>query len=127
MQTTIFFKSEKHRARFLAGIQQLGKVYDGLVDPEYGAVIYLLAGSGDTWEKAQDYISPHSLGLDRMLEEVHLSGGHAILVQLAGNLFNGNLDINPVEFMRLDEPNFQLALGALLMRRRNWPLESFRK
>lgn len=52
-----------------------------------------------------------------MLEEVDLSGGYTVLMQLTGNLFNSQTHIEPVELMRLDESNFRLALNAIQIRR----------
>jgi hypothetical protein len=35
----MFFKSDAHKARFLAAVQQQGKIYQGKIDEEYGAKV----------------------------------------------------------------------------------------
>jgi hypothetical protein len=52
-----------------------------------------------------------------MLEEIDLSGGESVLVQVAGNLFNGRTHIDPLELMRLDHANFEVTIRALCLRR----------
>lgn len=52
-----------------------------------------------------------------MLQEQDFSEGYSVLVMLAGNLFNGEVHIDPLEFLRLDDENFRVALTAIQLRR----------
>ncbi len=123
----IFFKSEAHRARFLTAIKQFGKVYDGKVDPEYGAAFYVLTSDESTWNQAKGYVSSHGINFDNLLQEVDLGGsGYTALIKLAGNLFNdGYTAANPVDLMGLDNQNFEVALNAFRVRRKNWLTSQF--
>jgi hypothetical protein len=96
---------------------RLGKIYGGKLDPEYSAALYLLTAYLGLWQKVSGYVSRTGLDIEGMLEELDLCGGHTVLVQWAGNLFNGLQHIDPLELMRLDESNFHLALASLKLRR----------
>ncbi|HLZ64349.1 MAG TPA: hypothetical protein VKR06_46055 [Ktedonosporobacter sp.] len=113
----IHFTSPEHKALFVAVMQQIGKVYAGKFDPEYGAALYVLTAKLSTWEKAESYVSRHGIDFEGLLAEVDFSGGYQVLVQWAGNLFNSQQHIDPIELLRLDERNFELALAALKIRR----------
>ncbi len=125
MAKTIFFKSEEHEQRFLAAIQQIGKVYAGKLDPEYSAALYILTSDTGTWQKAREYVSRDGIDIQAMLEEVDFSSGYVVLVKLAGHLFNNQQHLDPLEFLRLDERNFHLALTALILRRSSFHMNDF--
>src|SRR2546430_15759127 len=99
----MFFKSAEHKQRFLTAIQQTGKIYNGKLDEEYAAAMYILTADTHTWSNAQSYVDREGIDLEAMLKEVHFSHGYEVLIKLAGNLFNSHLHIDPVEFMILDE------------------------
>ncbi len=124
---SIFFTSEEHRHRFVEMIQQLSKAYHGKYDPEYASALYILTADLWTWQAISDYVSRDGIDIEAILENIHLSSGYTTLIKLAGNLFNGNQDINPVEFLRLDESNFLLAINALLVRRHGFAVEQSRQ
>lgn len=123
---SLFFTSDAHKARFLSAMQEIGKIYEGKLDQEYGAALYILTSSGSTWEKAQGYVSRRGIDIEDLLKEVDWSGGYSVLIKLAGNLFNANEHIDPVEFMRLDDRNFLVALTALQVRRRSLPVDDLK-
>jgi hypothetical protein len=116
-ELSILFKSPAHKARLFDAMRELGKVYDGKLDAEYASCLYILAADLSTWGKASDYISRDGIDIASMLEDVDFSGGYSVLILLAGNLFNEQQNINPIELLRLDETNFQIALCALNIRR----------
>jgi hypothetical protein len=116
----IFFKSAQHKERFVATMQRLGKIDDGKFDPEYAAAIYILTADLSTSQKSSEYMSCHGIDLDTLLEEVHFSGGYGVLIELAGNLFNGQRHIDPLEFLRLDCGNFNIAITSLIVRRNGY-------
>lgn len=123
----IFYKSEAHKARFLATVQQLGKVYNGKLDQEYGAALYVLTSSHSTWEKASNYTSHNGIDFETMLKEVDFSGGYSVLIQWAANLFNEHIaHCDPIELMRLDDSNFMVALNALQLRRVSLPIDDLK-
>lgn len=119
-----FFKSAEHRTRFVEVMQRLGKVYHGKFDPEYASALYILTADLSTWRKASDYIDRNGIDIEAMLEEVHLSGGYAVLIRLAGNLFNNQQRLDPLELLRLDESNFLIALTALTLRRYSFHIDA---
>jgi len=123
----ILFTSEAHKARFLTAIQEIGKVYAGRMDPEYGAALYILTSSSGTWEKSNSYVSRYRIDFEEMFNEVDFSGGYSVLIKLASNLFNGNTHIDPLEFLRLDDHNFDLALNAIKIRRYGLKVDDFKE
>ncbi len=125
MSNGIFFTSAGHQQRLFAAMQQIGKIDAGKLDPEYAAALYLLTAHTGTWQKAQKYVSRHGIDLQTLLDEVHFSRGYLVLIKLAGNLFNNHQHLDPLEFLRLDEHNFLLALTALIVRRAGLQIADF--
>lgn len=112
------FVSDEHRERFAQAIQSIGKIWEsGRIDPEYGAALYIFTSSASTWERASGYVSSTGILVEKLLKQVDFGGAYTVLIELAGNLFNGNIHVDPVEFMRLDENNFQIVLHAIRLRR----------
>ncbi|MBO0777260.1 MAG: hypothetical protein J2P37_00330 [Ktedonobacteraceae bacterium] len=121
MSEGITFKSTDHQQRFFDAMQQIEKIDSGRLDPEYGAAIYVLTADLATWYKAQGYIKRDGILFEEMLQNQDWSGGYRVLIQWAANLFNEHAaSCNPVELMRLDESNFEVALAALKIRRYSW-------
>lgn len=118
--TTDVFVSEDHRTRFLETIQRLGKIHNGACDPEYASALYILCAHAGTWQKVSSYVDHFGIDFKTLLEEVDFSHGYGVLIRLAWHLFNGNIHIDPLEFLRLDHGNFRLALNALQLRRYGW-------
>lgn len=115
---TITFKGKGHQARFLAAVQTIGKVYEGQIDPEYGAALFVLTSTLHTWQQAHDYVTCHGIRFDEIVDACHWSEGYRVLLRWAANLFNPDADhCDPVELMRLDEGNFAIAVSALHIRR----------
>lgn len=114
----IFFStSPEHRQRFLAAIQQIGKVYGGRIDQEYGAALYILTSDSGMWNLASSYVNRDGISFETIRKKGGYSGGESVLMLLAGNLFNSRQHIDPVEFMRLDDEGFRIAITALYIRR----------
>lgn len=118
----IYFKSENHKLRYLGTMRQLNKQND----QEYASAIFLLTANQGTWDKARGYVSRVGIDVEGMLEGEDFSGGHAVLVNLAGNLFNGNQHIDPLELMRLDDANFTTAVTAIQIRRNGLRLDDLK-
>lgn len=121
--STLFFTSPEHKARFLSAMHALGKVYDGKLDPEYGAALYILTSSAATWQRASGYVDRDGIDFEVLLAEVDFSGAYSQLIRLAGNLFNDRTACSPVELYRLDDRNFAVAMTAFQIRRRALPLD----
>ena len=113
----LFFTSVRHLECFLSVMRRIGKIDGGKLDPEYAAACYVLTSGLGLWQKASDYVSRGGIDFEAMLEDRDFSGGASVLVKLASNLFNSNAHIDPIEFLRLDEINFKVALVALQVRR----------
>lgn len=121
----MFYKSPDHQHRLITIIEQINKHDNGRIDPEYGAALYILTADPGTWKKAQEYVSASGINFSQMLEEMDFSGGYLVLIQWAANLFNSfAAHIDPVELMRLDDTNFELAISALRVRRGGLTLKS---
>ena len=101
----IFFKSPQHKERFVATMQRLGKINNGTFDPEYAAAVYILTADLSTAEKSSEYMSCRGVHIDTLLEDIDFSGGYCVLIELAGNLFNGHRHV--------DRLNFSGSMGAL--------------
>jgi hypothetical protein len=125
MPQDYFFTSPEHQQRLLAIMQQCHKIYEGRLDPEYAAAFYLLTADAESWQQARRYVRRYGIDIDALLTEVPLSSGEEVLIKLAGNLFNNQQHLDPLEFLRLDDWNFQLALTALILRRSRLPLADF--
>jgi hypothetical protein len=117
------FKSEEHKTRFLEAMQSIGKIYDGKLDQEYGAALYLLTSHPSVWNKTRPYVFGDGIDFELILEEVVLSGGEWVVIKWAGNLFGQDQHIDPTELMRLDRDNFEAAINALRLRRDPMRLE----
>jgi len=114
---TGIFLTPDHKRLFEEVMTWLGKIYDGKFDAEYSAAVFILTADAITWDQAESYVSRTGIRFDDLLKEEDFSGGYKVLIKLAGNLFNGNQDVNPVEFMCLDNNNFKVALSAIMVRR----------
>jgi hypothetical protein len=118
MTNSIFFKGSEHKQRFVEAMQRIGgKIYQGKFDPEYATAVYVLTADLSTWRKAGDYVARTGIDFESLLEEMDFSGSYQVLIKWAGNLFNEQQHLDPIETLRLDENNFQVALSALLIRR----------
>lgn len=113
----IFFTSTEHRQRFLAALQNQGRGFAGALDPEYTAAFYILTAHLSTWQKASDYIDDEGIDFETLLREIDFSAAYSVLIDLAWNLFNSGCHVDPIEFLRLDEQNFRLAVAAIHLRR----------
>lgn len=123
---TLFFKSVEHRSRFVESMQKLGKVCNGKFDPEYASALYILTADQSIWQKARGYVGQDGIEIEDLLQEVDFSGGYGVLIRLAGNLFNAQQHLDPLEFLRLDDSNFRLALTALKLRRYSMHVDDFK-
>jgi Family of unknown function (DUF6075) len=121
--TDIFFTSPEHRTRWLTAVLTIQKTWKGKLDAEYASALYILTCSSGTWQKVESYVSRDGIDFEPMLAEVDFSGGYGVLIRLAGNLFNDRTTSSPVDLMRLDDTNFQVALTALQIRRVSLPLD----
>ncbi len=121
----IFFKSVQHKQRFLVTMEDIGKIYRGTFDAEYSAAVYILTSDSWTWKQTSDYVGQDGIDIEGMLQDISFSGGWTVLVQLAGNLFNDQQHIDPIELLRLDETNFNVALTAIQLRRYDLTVHDF--
>lgn len=112
----MFFKSQEHMERFLNTLEDLNKTYNGILDNEYSAAVYILTADKEIWSKSKQYISHDGLKFDQMLEKEDFSSSYNRLVRLACNLFNGYMHIDPLDLIGLDEDNFKLAIAAIELR-----------
>ena len=124
MTKDIFFRSVEHKQRLFAAMQQIGKIYAGKLDPEYAAALYILTADAGSWQQASSYVSRHGIDIEALLDLPHASS-EGVLLRLAGNLFNDQQHLDPLEFLRLDDHNFQIALTALILRRSRFYVDDF--
>ena len=114
---TINFINDKHRTRFYEAIKPHVYLQNNqqFCDQEYGAALLLLT-SPLLWQFAEAYIQDHRIDFDGLLQAGYLSSSEALMIKLAGNLFNGQLSVDPVEFGIFDPDNFELAITAIQLR-----------
>jgi len=122
----IFFKSSLHKERFLKAMQETDKIYDGKLDQEYSAALIILTADLFMWNKTRSYVDSQFIGIEEILHEVDLSGGQGVLVTLAGNLFNNQQHLDPLELLRLDGSNYNVAIAALHLRRDSYHVDDFK-
>ena len=124
---SIFFTSPEHKYRLAAAIQGMDKIWEnGKLDPEYTAALYILTAHLGTWDRTKSYVTKHGISFEEMLKEQDFSGGYSVLIMLASNLFNSNAHVDPIEFLRLDEENYKLALNAINIRRYSMHMNDFK-
>lgn len=121
MTENIYWVSAEHKQRFTTAMQKFGKIYNGKIDPEYGAALYILTSRSSTWDQAEGCVNGLGINFEDLFKEARFSGAYSVLIEWASGLFNGNTSIVPNELMRLDDDNFQLALQALRIRRYGVP------
>jgi hypothetical protein len=113
-ERTLDFLTQEHAARFHEAVQQIGHI--ALTNEEYGSAIYLVTASPTVWNKATRHITEEKINFQAMIEEGYLSTGEDVAIRTAGNLYNGSLEVNPVEFMHLDGKLFKGVINAILLR-----------
>lgn len=116
-----FFKGNQHKERFEDAILRTGKHDETKADPEYASALYILTGS--VWNKIDHYVAHDSIDFEAILQDTDFSGGEQVMVLLAANLFNGSERVDPLQFMRLDENNFAIAITAQMIRREGYRID----
>jgi hypothetical protein len=118
-------ETEPHKERFIKAITSIGKVYNGKLDQEYAAALYLLTANSGLWHKIESYADRDGINFREIIENVDLSGGESVLVKWAGSLFGQDIHIDPIELMRLDQHGFDAAIESLKLRRYGAYLDDF--
>lgn len=123
MQQKIYFKSEGHKERFLAALADFEKIRerDGYIDVYFGACFYILTSDEGLWRMSRSYVvDQNTIKMAELLGNGGVSGGEFVLIKWAWHLFtNGHGPdslIDALDFLRLDESNFKVALMALAIR-----------
>ncbi len=117
----LFFKTPGHEARLIHAMREVDQIHHGVLDSEYAAALYILTAEPATWRKTSGYVgtgvNEKGIDFEGMKDEQDFSGGYSVLIELAHHLFNGQVHIDPLEFLRLDDANFRVALTAIQIRR----------
>lgn len=111
------FLNGEHEANFQEMRTQMEEVYR--FDKEYLAAAFIMAGDAELERKMKPYFDMQDGMFDsmRMFEEKDFSGGLIVLAKLAVHLFNNNEKVDPLDFMKLDDQGFKLAMNAISLRR----------
>lgn len=118
MKEAIYFKTEGHKQRLVQALQEMDITPErGRYNSEFAAPLYILTADQSTWLKVRDYIEGDSIRFRAILDEVDFGGGYSVLINLAAHLFNSSFHVEPIEFLRLDPYNFEVAMSALRIRR----------
>lgn len=121
----IYFRSEKHKERFINAIQEMDKLSEGNhIYGEYASAIYIITSHLDIWEQASQYISRDGIKFPEMLQKEHFSSTRLELVKLATNMFNEYMkldDDTPIradmlQVVNLEESMFMVAVEAIKIR-----------
>jgi hypothetical protein len=114
----IYFTDEEHKKRLLSALEEIGCLANhGRYNSEYAAPLYILTSKESTWLKTHDYIEGDSIRFRAILDEVDFGGGYSVLINLAAHIFNSQFHVEPIEFLRLDPYNFEVAMSAIRIRR----------
>ncbi len=115
------FLSNEHINNFCEAV---GLIPDAIADKDtrrlsayYGASLFLLTGL-ETWPMLRRFCAGY-IDIDGMLSELPLSSGEALVVRLAGNLYNGGFWTGtPLDLVsELDRERSELCINALRLRR----------
>ncbi len=119
-----------HKEALRAAIQRTQSMDKaGRISREYGAALYILTGMEYTWPRLKKHTGSHSIDCAGMLE-MGLSRGEALVVGLAGNLFNGRtyVEFAPVDLAdHLDNAMYRLVLEGMRLRRADIDPEELRE
>ena len=109
-----------HAERLESALHMAGAIRDnGTVNTDFGASLYILTGLPGVYDRAQQHIHHGWLDFGPMLR-MALSGGEKILVELAGNLYNGSFFIGytPEDIVsQCDSDMVELAVTAIWLRK----------
>ena len=109
-----------HAERLESALHMAGAIRDnGTVNTDFGASLYILTGLPSVYDRVQQYIHNGWLDFGPMLR-MALSGGEKILVELAGNLYNGSFFIGytPEDIVsQCDSDMVELAVTAIWLRK----------
>jgi len=85
---------------------------DGQVDCYYlPALFILLSTKNNLYQKTKNYITADGIDFETMMEKQDFSSSEAKLVRLAANLYNGFLEVTPLELINtMDDRNYDLAM-----------------
>nr|DAL85280.1 MAG TPA: Protein of unknown function (DUF2538) [Caudoviricetes sp.] len=116
----MFYIDDGHRARFEDALRASGALKtDGKISAYYGASLYLLTGLTGAWPRLSQYVELGCIDFPEILDNVVLSSGERLIVQLAGNFYNGGFwEASPLDLVgELDVESFALCLEALRARK----------
>ena len=117
MAQEIYFKDKGHVQRFLEALRTYNKAYeDGTIDWCYGAALYIFTADAHTWDITKQWTHEDHIEFREMLGTIDLTAGTDVLLHLAWNLFNNGEFAGPVEFTRLDQWNYKVAMQAIDIR-----------
>ena len=116
----MIFRDSDHAERFGAAIQTAGAVRDDdTIRADFGASLFILTGLPSVYNRVKQHIHH---GYIEFLPMFHmgLSTGEAILVELAGNFYNGGFfdHYTPLDIVNYcDTDGVLLAVRALGLRK----------
>jgi DNA polymerase III delta subunit len=113
------FLNQDHEANFSKfRVEKMGDRFRS--NKEYLAVVYLMTGNEELYQKIKPYFNAKSGGFDstKMFDEQDFSSGLIVLAKLAVHLFNSHEKVEPIDLiLSVDENGFNLALNAFILRR----------
>lgn len=117
----MYFLSDKHLENFREAVGLIPDAVDsrtGRISAYYGGSLFLLTGLESIWPRLRRFCAGY-IDIEGMLNELLLSSGEALVVRLAGNLYNGGFWTGtPLDLVsNLDRETSELCINALLLRR----------
>lgn len=122
----VYFRSEKHKERFVSAVQEIDRIHEGdHIYGEYACALYALTSHLDIWDQASQYISRDGIKFPKLIQEEHFSSTRLELIKLATNLFNermpfedGTIIPRPdmYQIICLEESMFKVAVEAIRIR-----------
>jgi len=123
------FLNDEHRDSFFEAIELTGSAReDGTISAYFGASLYLLAALPYAYPRMRRFLSRDCIDFPAILESVVLSSGEAVIVSLAGNLYNGGFfdQYTPLDIVSsCDGEMVGLACSALLLRKERLCISGF--
>jgi hypothetical protein len=104
------FINNKHSKNF----DKLDKLFPGLQNREYKAILYLMAGNKELQLKMQRYLDKHKnmFQYTQMFRDETFSTEAKVLANLAVDIYRGGDSLRGTELFQLNNQNFDLAINA---------------
>ena len=115
------FRDKEHARKWANAIDKSGAIAEdhNKINPAFGASLFIITAMDSLDDYLSSYIYDGWIDFETMIENRYdsLSSGERILVNLAGNLYNGVYKCTPHDFLsRCDRQMINVAITAIQLR-----------